>query len=719
MDIKLKNNKLYVKLIILMTILIASIGMVLSYQSIKKYSNHFGYNIYEDNDDFSRELIDSTYGLYYKIYDENNEKTRPADLMLEIKPGVDANDEYTKEIKSEFDSHINDFAQSLNTNLKNLDYYVVDKSKNLTKKSPSGNLELIDSNEKNAQENLRDKYEFYISIDFDDKGNMKISKLHGADERTIESNLNQNKKPSVYLGEDIYGLKPIKNMKFVYGVPEDLKYIDNIHYKKISEQEHSYTMASRAFINIGITFVILVALVIPYKEIKELKIFEQITKIPVEVVAYLAYLSFTYAYLASDLLIIKTVMNKSIISFTQLQFTADMNNIINYLINLIYWVVLFTVMFTGVILLKHIINTRHTTYLKDHSLIYKGTKYISKKLRKIKKWMFDIELGRNNKKKIVSLLILNLIVVSLISCTWFFGLILVPIYTLVLYFIIKKKYLSINRDYNKLLDITKEIASGNLDTELNDDLGTFNVLKNEIDNIQVGFKKAVDEEVKSQKMKTELISNVSHDLKTPLTSIITYVDLLKDENLTEEKRKIYIDTLDRKSERLRVLIEDLFEVSKVNSGNVHLNIIDVDVVSLMKQTLVEVDDKIKASNLKIRTNFPEEKLILKLDSQRTFRVFENLLINISKYAMEYSRVYIDITSEYDVVKISFKNMTAEEINFDVEDLVERFVRGDKSRNTEGSGLGLAIAKSFIELQGGSFNISTDGDLFKVVITLKK
>ncbi|MEN2257564.1 sensor histidine kinase [Paraclostridium benzoelyticum] len=300
-----------------------------------------------------------------------------------------------------------------------------------------------------------------------------------------------------------------------------------------------------------------------------------------------------------------------------------------------------------------------------------------------------------------------------------FGLILVPIYTLVLYFIIKKKYLSINRDYNKLLNITKEIANGNLGTKLNDDLGTFNVLKNEIDNIQIGFKKAVDEEVKSQKMKTELISNVSHDLKTPLTSIITYVDLLKDENLTEEKRKIYIDTLDRKSERLRVLIEDLFEVSKVNSGNVHLNIIDVDVVSLMKQTLVEVDDKIKASNLKVRTNFPEEKLILKLDSQRTFRVFENLLINISKYAMEYSRVYIDIISESEFVKISFRNMTAEEIDFDVEDLVERFVRGDKSRNTEGSGLGLAIAKSFVELQGGMFNVSTDGDLFKVVINLKK
>ncbi|MCU9813527.1 hypothetical protein [Paraclostridium sp. AKS81] len=275
MDTKLKNNKLYVKLIIVMTILIASIGMVLSYQSIKKYSNHFGYNIYEDNGDFTSKLIDSTYGLYYKIYDENNEKTSPADLMLELKPGVDTNDEYTKEIRDSFGNEINDFAQNLNTNLKNLDYYVVDKSKNLTKKSPSGNLDLLDSNEKSTQENLRDKYQFYISIDFDDKGNMRISKLHGADERTIESNLNQNKKPSVYLGEDIYGLKPIKNMKFVYGVPKDLKYVDNISHEINMEQEHSYTMASRIFINIGIVFVILVAMIIPYKEIKELKIFEK------------------------------------------------------------------------------------------------------------------------------------------------------------------------------------------------------------------------------------------------------------------------------------------------------------------------------------------------------------------------------------------------------------------------------------------------------------
>jgi K+-sensing histidine kinase KdpD len=302
---------------------------------------------------------------------------------------------------------------------------------------------------------------------------------------------------------------------------------------------------------------------------------------------------------------------------------------------------------------------------------------------------------------------------------WFFGILAAMVYSVVLFVMIKKQYNKVTNDYTNLLKLTNEISSGNLDVDTDDDLGTFNVLKDEIGNIQKGFKKAVDEEVKSQKMKTELISNVSHDLKTPLTSIITYVDLLKDKNLSEEKREKYLDTLDRKSQRLQELIEDLFEVSKANSGNVNLNIVDVDIVSLMKQTLLEVDDKIKTSSLNIRNNFPSDKVILKLDSQRMFRVFENLLVNITKYAMEGSRVYIDIFDKDDYVEISLKNMTADEINFNVNELVERFVRGDKSRNTEGSGLGLAIAKSFVQLQGGEFDVSIDGDLFKVVIKFAK
>ena len=225
--------------------------------------------------------------------------------------------------------------------------------------------------------------------------------------------------------------------------------------------------------------------------------------------------------------------------------------------------------------------------------------------------------------------------------------------------------------------------------------------------------------MKSQRLKTELISNVSHDLKTPLTSIITYVDLLKNENITEEERKSYIETIERKSERLKNLIEDLFEMSKATSKNIQLNIVEVDIVELMKQTQFELSDKIEESSLKFKWNLPNEKVIIKLDSQKTFRVFENLLMNIVKYAMPNSRVFIDIINEEDKVSIVLKNMSANEMDFTAEEIVERFARGDRSRNTEGSGLGLAISKSFVELQGGSFKIEIDGDLFKVKIDFSK
>ena len=220
-------------------------------------------------------------------------------------------------------------------------------------------------------------------------------------------------------------------------------------------------------------------------------------------------------------------------------------------------------------------------------------------------------------------------------------------------------------------------------------------------------------------MKSELITNVSHDLKTPLTAIITYVDLLKKEGITEEERQSYIETLDLKSQRLKVLIEDLFEVSKANSGNVKMNFLEVDIVKLMKEVRVELADKIEQSNLDFRWNLPEEKVFLNLDGQRTYRIFENLLNNAIKYAMPFTRVYVDILNKESEVVITFKNMSAQELNFDADHLTERFVRGDSSRNSEGSGLGLAIAKSFTELQNGKFDINVDGDLFKVTICFWK
>jgi len=197
------------------------------------------------------------------------------------------------------------------------------------------------------------------------------------------------------------------------------------------------------------------------------------------------------------------------------------------------------------------------------------------------------------------------------------------------------------------------------------------------------------------------------------------VDLLKDENITSEERTSYVSTLDMKSQRLKHLIEDLFEVSKASSNNITLNLMEVDLVNLMKQVLLETEDKLRQSEIEVRLQLPEDKVILILDSEKTYRIFENLIINIAKYAMPHSRAYITLETPSDKVVVTLKNVSATELDFHTEEITERFVRGDQARNTEGSGLGLAIVKSFTELQGGRFEIFVDGDLFKAVITWKR
>lgn len=205
-----------------------------------------------------------------------------------------------------------------------------------------------------------------------------------------------------------------------------------------------------------------------------------------------------------------------------------------------------------------------------------------------------------------------------------------------------------------MLDAMQTIAEGNLDQEIQGDFGIFNPFRDELAQIQTGMKKAVEEEVKSQRMKTELITNVSHDLKTPLTAITTYIELLKKEDITEEERRSYIDTLERKSLRLKVLIEDLFEVSKANSNNIVLNKMELDVVNLIKQVSIEHVDKMKERGLELKWNVPEEKVLLMLDNQKTYRIFENLFVNVVKYAMQGSRVYLEVRKKASLVEIILK-----------------------------------------------------------------
>ena len=227
-----------------------------------------------------------------------------------------------------------------------------------------------------------------------------------------------------------------------------------------------------------------------------------------------------------------------------------------------------------------------------------------------------------------------------------------------------------------------------------------------------GFENAVEQGIKSERLKTELITNVSHDIKTPLTSIINYVDLLKKEDIKNDKANEYIEILDNKSQRLKKLILDLVEASKASSGNIKLNLENISLLELLNQSIGEFEDKFEEKKLNLVKSFPEKDIYIRADSRYMYRIIENLFENITKYALENSRVYIDVSQNGNKVKVEIKNISKEKLNITEEELMQRFVRGEKSRTTEGNGLGLSISQSLTEIQNGEFRIKIDGDLFK-------
>ncbi|MFT9494789.1 sensor histidine kinase [Anaerosolibacter sp.] len=275
------------------------------------------------------------------------------------------------------------------------------------------------------------------------------------------------------------------------------------------------------------------------------------------------------------------------------------------------------------------------------------------------------------------------------------------------------------KGFNAIKEGVERIKAGDIrhtiDVEGNGELGR---LAANINSIADGLKNAVDNELKSERLKTELITNVSHDIRTPLTSIITYVDLLKQET-DPSKVEEYIEVLDQKSQRLKTLTDDLFEAAKASSGSIPVNLERIDIVSLMTQGLGELNDKIEDLALDFRMNYPKEKVYITADGKLLWRAIENLLSNIFKYALSGSRVYIDIEDLGSEIVLSIKNISAYELNISADELMERFKRGDESRSSQGSGLGLSIAKSLIDMQKGKFYIQVDGDLFKTMIYMPK
>lgn len=271
------------------------------------------------------------------------------------------------------------------------------------------------------------------------------------------------------------------------------------------------------------------------------------------------------------------------------------------------------------------------------------------------------------------------------------------------------------KEYNAIKEGVTKVKDGDLHYKINvSGKGEFASFAADINSITDGLNKAVEKGIKSERLKTELITNVSHDIRTPLTSIITYVDLLKKEE-DQLKVKEYLEIIDQKSQRLKILTDDLFEAAKATSGNLPVDLGKIDLVALINQGLGELDEQIREHKLEFKFNYPQEKVFIQADGKLLSRAIENLLSNIFKYALTGSRVYLDIINLNTGVTLIIKNISADELNISAEELLERFTRGDKARSSEGSGLGLSITKSLIEIQKGSFNVEIDGDLFKAII----
>ena len=736
MDIKLKSNKEIYKskgiiaiLVMIAIIVTSALGMCSSYKIIDKSAKSKKVNYFNEYG-FANLIAESSYALYYDSMKEN-ENQSASDFLLDIKKNItEEADEYSSYIQEALNNNIDQFnRETLGwNNDANLKYYYYNTINNKTNTTLNENVK-FENNNIDLSEVNKDKYQFYAVVNFDNNGNVDVSEINGGDKEVLKSNIecslidirNEYDISNSDYEEGYYNIdiKPIKNMTFVYAVPKTITSYDNIRWGIENADISIYESmgAGGAFIIAGI--VALIALIFPIKKAKSTILFRKISKIPFEVWIIIIGLAIAaLGPLAGQL--IKATLNGDLqVIFVEIIPSLIIPERIIWIFNFIIWLLSYSAVFFFVLVIKYVFNVGVIDYIKERTIfgmvIMLCVRIIKRTLDEITK----VDLREKNNKLIIKLLAINAVILLIITSIWFFGIPIVILYSVILFFIIRKYVDKISEKYSKLREATSKIAEGNLDVKIEEDLGLFEPFKCDLEKIQCGFKKAVDEEVKSQRMKTDLISNVSHDLKTPLTAIITYADLLKDENLSDEKRKQYIETLDRKAQRLQVLIENLFEVSKATSGNITLNIENIDVVSLMKQTLFELEDKLEEASLLVRKNMPKEKVILPLDSQRTFRVFENLIINITKYAMPNTRVFIDIIENEDDVAIIMKNMAAEEITFNVDTIAERFVRGDESRNTEGSGLGLAIAKSFVELQGGTFNISVDGDLFKVKIVFVK
>lgn len=577
---------------------------------------------------------------------------------------------------------------------------------------------------------VKNKSIFYGTLYYDAKGELKdIESLYKGDydgfnfmsffENSLDVGYSGGEDGSdrfyingVSVPQDQIKINTPDNVSIAYSVPKNVKDNGGMVYYYLNSWEN-YNAFSAAALMFGSFIIALFILFYPKSIEDEVTPFSSFRKLRGEINIGFTATAITLGCMGCLIVSGYTINGVFLNLVDTLGFTFA--NFIVVLCNMVIWALTFLVIGIGCYDVKYIVVDGIWRFLRDDTLIGDLCRNIKGGINKLG----NVDLSDNINRTIMKYALINTLVILIMICLWWFGIFLAIIYAVVSYLWVKEKVDKIKADYDVLLVSAENLAKGNFNDEITEDVGVFNSLKDEFRNIKTGFEEAVREETKSQNMRTELISNVSHDLKTPLTGIKNYVELLQQDSIDEETRKEYTETLNQYIDRLSTLIEDLFEVSKVNSGNINLDLMELNLIQLIEQTKDECFEVLNSRGLEMIMTLANSEIPLMLDGDKTYRIFENLFNNVAKYALPSTRVYIDIIESEEDVMVEIKNISASQMNFTSEEIVERFVRGDKSRHESGSGIGLAIVKSYVEAQGGSFKIDIDGDLFKAIIVFRK
>ena len=713
MDIKSKNSRRWRTLLAVAAVLVFTLVNFLFFPVIgiqaekqfEKLQSQEGVEV-----GFMQELIEGSYVLYYEL-EGSDSLSEP-----EVKEGI-------KEWQTDFESYRD-----------TVDYYAMVVSENTT--NTSRNLSALLGTGKTDDallQNLRGYYQCWFIFRYDEGGEFSIDQVwskNAIEDEIVKTALQARRATEFsvmeqeYSDEDsTYGDFAPKSFQVVYGIPATVDMASQeVQRDNYWREVYSYAVSGDgALFACTLAVLVLVMILLNSNKIWRGTIdFERKGRrylMEPAILGFVCAVSMRTQFVELNLEYVELAGKANIFQILQ---TGTFEQVYGVLEIGLLTALLYGMWYLSLSYIRPVFTLGPKKYIRQYSLVYlagtKGIAWFRRRWNALKDEIAHVDFSRKNMKLIRRIVIVNFLVLAVLSFFWFFGIFALIIYSIVLFIVLKRQYDRIERDYSSLMEATAHIAQGELEYEDASDWGMFEPFKQELAKIRSGFSKAVEEEVKSQRMKTELITNVSHDLKTPLTAITTYVELLKDPNLTPEQQKAYVEILDKKARRLKILVEDLFEVSKATSNTITLDLMEVDVVNLLKQVWAEHEAHFSEMGLLVKWTLPKEKVVRMLDNQKTYRIFENLFGNIEKYAMPGSRVYVGVKKlENAGAEIIIKNMSAQELHVTGEEITKRFVRGDSSRSTEGSGLGLAIAKSFTQAQKGEFQVTVDGDLFKVLI----